>query len=71
MYTSFNQNISSWKTGNVAVMYGMFAYTTHFNQNLSGWNVINVYSYDTFREGNKYTYDICIFATTFSVMKCL
>jgi len=42
MFTSakaFNQNISTWNTGNVANMNYIFQGATVFNQNLGGWVV--------------------------------
>jgi surface protein len=40
--STFNGDISNWKTGSVTNMYGMFWNATSFNQNLSGWNVSSV-----------------------------
>jgi len=39
---SFNQDISSWDTGKVTNMSGMFEYALSFNQDISSWNISNV-----------------------------
>ena len=40
--TSFNQNLSSWDTGNVTDMSGMFGGAESFNQSLSTWDTGSV-----------------------------
>jgi surface protein len=46
--SSFNQDISSWNTGNVTNMFAMFENATSFNQDLSDWCVSNLTSKPTY-----------------------
>jgi len=72
----FNEDISSWDTGNVRDMSVMFANCQFFNQDLSNWNVTNVRTMRSMFMGcNKFNQDLSNWNVTnvkdMSYMFCL
>ena len=68
--TKFNQDVSTWNTGKVYSMRGMFVSAGTFNQNLYQWNISKVVDMDyMFEYAELYNQNLCRWGQQINVKK--